>query len=77
LRFSPPQSAAARQAIHQINQSHQILHVKGAAPCGLALKCIRRRAIRKALLDTPESALTVHVPKPEFAAIKPLLHQSP
>jgi hypothetical protein len=51
--------------------------VKGAAPCGLLLKCVRRRAIRKALLDAPESPVTVHVPKPEFAVINPLVHQSP
>jgi hypothetical protein len=43
----------------------------------LALKCIRRSAIRKALLDPPEPALTVHVPKPEFAVINSLVHQSP
>jgi hypothetical protein len=51
--------------------------VKGAAPCGLVPKCVRRRAIRKALLDSPGSALTVHVPKPEFAVINPLVHQLP
>jgi hypothetical protein len=41
------------------------------------LKCIRCRAICKALLDAPESTLTVHVPKPEFAVINPIVHQSP
>jgi hypothetical protein len=50
--------------------------VNGAAPSGLALKCVRRCAIREALLDPPESTSAVHVPKPEFAMINPFVHQS-
>jgi hypothetical protein len=65
-----------RQAIHQLDQLHQILQLKGAAPSGLALEGVRRCAIREALLDPPQSAPAVHVPKPEFAAISPSAHQS-